>query len=134
MDPTRADSPSSPFPRPAAPTFFPLLSATMTKPTMPTFRKRERREPIVCRDAGVPHPANDLDDSRAYVAGETVELRLDVAMPAHHPDSLRAVVVANGERVTVRALHAVFARDRGRLVNMGDEFDVGRDRVFVVWR
>jgi hypothetical protein len=106
----------------------------MTNAAMPTFRKRERREPIVCRDAGVPHPANDLDDSRTYVAGETVELRLDDTMPAHHPDSLRAVVVANGERVMVRALHAVFDRNRGRLVNMGDEFDVDRDRVFVVWR
>lgn len=106
----------------------------MTKTATVTLRKRECQEPIVCRDAGVPHPANDLDDSRTCVAGETVELRLDDTMPAHHPDSLRAVGVANGERVTVRALHAVFARDRGRLVSMGDEFGVYRDRVFVVWR
>ena len=106
----------------------------MTKPTTPKLRKRDLRDPTVCREAGVPHPANDLDDSRTYVAGETVELRLDATMPAHHPDSLRAVVVSNGERVTVRALHAVFARDRGRLVNTGDEFDVDRDCIFVVWR
>lgn len=55
-------------------------------------------------------------------------------MLAHYPDSLRAVVVANGECVKVRALHAVFARDRGRLVNMGDEFDVDRICIFVVGR
>jgi hypothetical protein len=37
-------------------------------------------------------------------------------------------------RVTVSALHAVFAQDRGRLVSRGDVFDVERNCVFVVWR
>jgi hypothetical protein len=88
----------------------------MTNTTTPKLRKRHLRDPTVCRESGVPHPANDLDDSRTYSASETVELRVDTTMPEHHPDSLRAVVVANGERVKVRALRAVFAKDRGRLV------------------
>lgn len=97
----------------------------------PEFTPRDRSYIIVCRDAGVQHPANDMDDSRTYSAIETVELCLHSAM---HPNTLRAQVVADGERIAVCALHSVYAKDGERIVRRGDVLNVERRCISVVWR
>lgn len=88
---------------------------------------------ILCRDAGVQHADQDLTDARTYVPGEIVDLRFAQTLSVSHPDSLRADVVANGYRVTVRTRHEVFALGGTALVEFGQEFEVDRRCIFTVW-
>lgn len=123
--------PSSPFPQPGR---SHLSTPMLAEVTRKLFRMRTVEPLLVCRDAGMHHAEQDLTDARTYVPGEVIDLRLLPTLPVRHPDSLRADVVANGDRVTVRARHDVFAHGDQALVRSGQVFDVDRRCVFVVWR
>lgn len=101
--------------------------------TLELFRMRTVEPLIVCRDAGVQHADQDLTDARTYVPGEIVDLRFAPTLSVSHPDSLRADVVATGDRVTVRARHEVFALGGKPLVDFGQVFEVDRRCIFTVW-
>lgn len=101
--------------------------------TLELFRMRAVEPLLVCRDAGV-HPAEqDLTDARTYVPGEVIDLRMLPTLPVRHPDSLLADVVADGDLITVRARHHVFAHGGKALVEFGQVFKVERRCVFTVW-
>ncbi len=102
--------------------------------TLELFQMRTVEPLIVCRDAGVQHADQDLTDARTYVPGEIVDLRFAPTLSVSHPDSLRADVVTNGDRVTVQARHDVFTHGGQALVEFGQVFEVDRRCVFVVWR
>lgn len=89
--------------------------------TLELFRMRTAEPLIVCRDAGVQHADQDLTDARTYVPGEIVDLRFAPTLVSR-PDSLRADVVATGDRVTVRARHEVFALGGKPLVELRARF------------
>ncbi len=110
------------------------LTSMLAEVTFELFQRRTAEPLIVCRDAGVQHADQDLSDGRTYEPGEVVDLRFAPTLSVRHPDSLRADVVANGDRITVRARHHVFARGGQALVAFGQVFDVDRRCAFAVWR
>jgi len=101
--------------------------------TLELFRMRTVEPLLVCRDAGVQHADQDLTDARTYVPGEIVGFRFAPTLSVSHPDSLRADVVATGDRVTVRARHHVFAHGGKALVEFGQVLEVDRRCIFTVW-
>ena len=105
----------------------------LTEATRELFRMRTIEPLLVCRDAGAQHAEQDLTDARAYVLGEVIDLSFLTTLPVRHPDSLRADVVADGDLITVRARHHVFAHGGKALVEFGQVFKVERRCVFTVW-
>jgi hypothetical protein len=102
--------------------------------TLELFQWRTAGPLIVCRDAGVQHADQDLSDGRTYEPGEVVDLRFAPTLSVSHPESLRADVVTDGDRIIVRARHHVFAHGGQALVAFGQVFDVDRRCIFAVWR
>lgn len=130
-DPRVGSTLLSSFPQPGRSHLSPPMLAEVT---LELFQRRTAGPLIVCRDAGVQHADQDLTDERAYESGEIVDLRFFPTLSVSHPGSLRADVVANGDRITVRARHDVFVHGGQALVSSGQVFDVDRRCIFAVWR
>jgi hypothetical protein len=92
------------------------------------FKKRDASGLVVC--GSVPVKA-DLGGQRPYGPGERVSL---LPEPKGLHDALHAQVLSMiGEKLKVRALHDFYACPSESLVRLGDEFEVARDEVFIVF-
>lgn len=92
---------------------------------------------IVCRDAGVPHPPNDIDADRTFTVGEQICVRLNHPGPLRQ-HSLHADIIGVDENgLVARARHDVYrATERGDpdnpVVKFNTVFQVPRECVFTV--